>query len=104
MDLGDLGPDRAPAPSQALVEDDDQIRFRHALTRDTVYGELLSVERSLAEPILLVEDIESLTAILAVTLGSELERRGEGRIFYYDATGGRWEEDDFQATGSGSCP
>jgi proteasome beta subunit len=32
------------------------------------------------------------------------ERRGEGRIFYYDATGGRWEEDDFQATGSGSLP
>ena len=29
------------------------------------------------------------------------ERRGEGRIFYYDATGGRWEEDDFQTTGSG---
>jgi proteasome beta subunit len=32
------------------------------------------------------------------------ERRGEGRIFYYDATGGRWEEDDFQTTGSGSQP
>ena len=29
------------------------------------------------------------------------ERRGEGRIFYYDATGGRWEEDDFHSTGSG---
>jgi proteasome beta subunit len=29
------------------------------------------------------------------------ERRAEGRIFYYDATGGRWEEDDFHATGSG---
>ncbi|MFN8232462.1 MAG: proteasome subunit beta [Actinomycetota bacterium] len=31
-------------------------------------------------------------------------RRGEGRIFYYDATGGRWEEDDFQTTGSGGQP
>jgi proteasome beta subunit len=31
-------------------------------------------------------------------------RRGEGRIFYYDATGGRWEEDDYQTTGSGSLP
>lgn len=31
-------------------------------------------------------------------------RRGEGRIFYYDATGGRWEEDDYQSTGSGSPP
>ena len=29
------------------------------------------------------------------------ERRGEGRIFYYDATGGRWEEFDFHTTGSG---
>jgi proteasome beta subunit len=32
------------------------------------------------------------------------ERRGAGRLFYYDATGGRWEEDDYQATGSGSQP
>jgi proteasome beta subunit len=31
-------------------------------------------------------------------------RRSEGRIFYYDATGGRWEEDDYQTTGSGSLP
>ena len=32
------------------------------------------------------------------------ERRAEGRIFYYDATGGRWEEEDYQTTGSGSLP
>ena len=32
------------------------------------------------------------------------ERRGQGRIFYYDATGGRWEEDDFHSTGSGGRP
>jgi proteasome beta subunit len=32
------------------------------------------------------------------------ERRNEGRIFYYDATGGRWEEDDYQTTGSGGQP
>ncbi|MBI3648241.1 MAG: proteasome subunit beta [Actinobacteria bacterium] len=32
------------------------------------------------------------------------ERLGEGRIFFYDATGGRWEEDDFQTTGSGGMP
>jgi proteasome beta subunit len=31
-------------------------------------------------------------------------RSEEGRIFYYDATGGRWEEDDFHATGSGGRP
>jgi proteasome beta subunit len=29
---------------------------------------------------------------------------GHGRIFYYDATGGRWEEDDYQTTGSGGPP
>lgn len=32
------------------------------------------------------------------------EGRGQGRIFYYDATGGRWEEDDYHATGSGGRP
>jgi proteasome beta subunit len=32
------------------------------------------------------------------------ERRDEGRIYYYDATGGRWEEDDYHATGSGGRP
>jgi proteasome beta subunit len=30
--------------------------------------------------------------------------RNEGRLFYYDATGGRWEEQDYQATGSGAQP
>jgi proteasome beta subunit len=30
------------------------------------------------------------------------ERRGDGRLFRYDATGGRWEEEDFHSTGSGS--
>jgi proteasome beta subunit len=30
--------------------------------------------------------------------------RAEGRLFFYDATGGRWEEEDFQATGSGAQP
>ncbi|MBA2726407.1 MAG: proteasome subunit beta [Actinobacteria bacterium] len=29
------------------------------------------------------------------------ERRGTGRIFKYDVTGGRYEEDDYHATGSG---
>jgi proteasome beta subunit len=32
------------------------------------------------------------------------ERKDQGRIFYYDATGGRWEEDDYQTTGSGGQP
>jgi proteasome beta subunit len=30
------------------------------------------------------------------------ERRAEGRLFRYDVTGGRWEETDFHATGSGA--
>jgi proteasome beta subunit len=32
------------------------------------------------------------------------ERRGQGRLYYYDATGGRWEESDYQTTGSGGLP
>jgi proteasome beta subunit len=32
------------------------------------------------------------------------DRRGDGRLFYYDATGGRWEERDFHTTGSGGRP
>ncbi len=29
-------------------------------------------------------------------------RKGEGRLYRYDVTGGRWEEADFHSTGSGS--
>ena len=32
------------------------------------------------------------------------QRQGRGRIYYYDATGGRWEERDYQTTGSGGLP
>jgi len=32
------------------------------------------------------------------------ERHSEGRIFRYDVTGGRWEETDYHATGSGASP
>ena len=32
------------------------------------------------------------------------ERRQEGRLFRYDATGGRWEEENFHSTGSGGKP
>lgn len=31
-------------------------------------------------------------------------RANEGRLFYYDPTGGRWEERDYQCTGSGGQP
>ncbi|HEX6230399.1 MAG TPA: proteasome subunit beta [Actinomycetota bacterium] len=47
----------------------------------------------------------ALQGLVVVPLfGGYDERKGEGRIFYYDATGGRWEEDDFHATGSGGRP
>jgi proteasome beta subunit len=47
----------------------------------------------------------ALQGLVVVPLfGGYDERRSEGRIFYYDATGGRWEEEDFQTTGSGGQP
>jgi proteasome beta subunit len=42
--------------------------------------------------------------IVVPLFGGFDEIRGQGRLFYYDATGGRWEEDDFHATGSGGRP
>jgi proteasome beta subunit len=42
--------------------------------------------------------------VVVPLFGGYDERKGEGRIFYYDATGGRWEEDDYQTTGSGGLP
>ena len=47
----------------------------------------------------------ALQGLVVVPLfGGYDERQSEGRIFYYDATGGRWEEDDYQTTGSGGLP
>jgi len=47
----------------------------------------------------------ALQGLVVVPLfGGYDERRAEGRIFYYDATGGRWEEEDYQTTGSGGQP
>ena len=42
--------------------------------------------------------------VVVPLFGGYDERREEGRIFYYDATGGRWEENDYQTTGSGGQP
>jgi proteasome beta subunit len=39
-------------------------------------------------------------AVVPIYAGYDL-RRQRGRIFKYDLTGGRYEEDDFHATGSG---
>jgi proteasome beta subunit len=47
----------------------------------------------------------ALQGLIVVPLfGGFDEIRAEGRLFYYDATGGRWEEDDYHATGSGGRP
>ena len=42
--------------------------------------------------------------VVVPLFGGYDEGRGEGRLFYYDATGGRWEEEDYHATGSGGRP
>src|SRR5947207_3704956 len=42
--------------------------------------------------------------VVVPLFGGYDQRKSEGRIFYYDATGGRWEEDDYQTTGSGGQP
>ncbi len=39
--------------------------------------------------------------VVVPLFGGYDERKAEGRLFYYDATGGRWEEEDYHATGSG---
>ena len=40
--------------------------------------------------------------IVVPLFGGFDERRREGRLFRYDATGGRWEDEDFDSTGSGA--
>ena len=42
--------------------------------------------------------------VVVPLFGGYDEGRNEGRLFYYDATGGRWEEQDYQSTGSGAQP
>ena len=47
----------------------------------------------------------ALQGLVVVPLfGGYDERRQEGRLFRYDATGGRWEEENFHSTGSGGKP
>src|SRR5205814_1883626 len=44
------------------------------------------------------------TTVIGLLFDGDDERRGEGRLFRYDATGGRWEEEDYMSTGSGGKP
>lgn len=47
----------------------------------------------------------AMQGLVVVPLFGGFDRtRNEGRLFFYDATGGRWEEQDYQATGSGAQP
>jgi proteasome beta subunit len=47
----------------------------------------------------------ALQGLVVVPLfGGYDERRREGRLYRYDATGGRWEEENFHSTGSGGKP
>jgi proteasome beta subunit len=47
----------------------------------------------------------AMQGLVVVPLFGGFDRgRDEGRLFYYDATGGRWEEEDYQTTGSGGAP
>src|SRR6185503_11548001 len=39
--------------------------------------------------------------IVVPLFGGFDERKGSGALFRYDATGGRWEDEEFHATGSG---
>src|SRR6185436_1688317 len=74
---------------------------------EKVEGERLSLEgkaNRLAQMIRSNFPLAMQGLVVVPLFGGFDERRDEGRIFYYDATGGRWEEDDYQTTGSGGQP
>ncbi len=66
-----FGPDVVLRLDQALGRLDEAVSPRLPVAP-------LSVERHLAEPVVLSDDIERLVNMLAVTLKADLERRGEG--------------------------
>jgi proteasome beta subunit len=74
---------------------------------EKITGDRLSLEgkaNRLAQMIRGNFDLALQGLVVVPLFGGFDEKRGQGRIFYYDATGGRWEEDDFHATGSGGRP
>ena len=81
-----------------------QIELEHY---EKVEGERLSLEgkaNRLAQMIRSNFPMALQGLVVVPLFGGYDERRGEGRLFRYDATGGRWEEEDFMSTGSGGKP
>lgn len=74
---------RALMDERLIVEEDKQFRFRHALTRDTVYGELLSVER--------VQLHRRVAQTLASRHETNLEINAAELAHHYEAAGERNE-------------
>jgi proteasome beta subunit len=74
---------------------------------EKVEGERLSLEgkaNRLAQMIRSNFPMAMQGLVVVPLFGGYDERRAEGRLFRYDATGGRWEEEDFMSTGSGGKP
>ena len=74
---------------------------------EKVEGERLSLEgkaNRLAQMIRSNFPLALQGLVVVPLFGGFDERREEGRLFRYDATGGRWEEEDFISTGSGGKP
>jgi proteasome beta subunit len=81
-----------------------QIELEHY---EKVEGERLSLEgkaNRLAQMIRSNFPMALQGLVVVPLFGGFDERRAEGRLFRYDATGGRWEEEDYTATGSGGRP
>ena len=81
-----------------------QIELEHY---EKVEGERLSLEgkaNRLAQMIRSNFPMAMQGLVVVPLFGGFDERRGVGRLFRYDATGGRWEEEDFMSTGSGGKP
>jgi proteasome beta subunit len=81
-----------------------QVELEHY---EKVEGERLSLEgkaNRLAQMIRQNFPMALQGLVVVPLFGGYDERRGLGRLFRYDATGGRWEEEDFSATGSGGKP
>jgi proteasome beta subunit len=74
---------------------------------EKITGDLLSLEgkaNRLAQMIRSNLPMAMQGLVVVPLFGGFDRRRDEGRLFYYDATGGRWEEEDYQTTGSGGAP
>src|SRR5947207_11346837 len=81
-----------------------QVELEHY---EKVQGDLLSVEGKANRLAQLIRQNFplALQGLIVVPIfgGFDLGRQ-QGRLFRYDATGGRWEEEDYMSTGSGGRP